>query len=47
MILEAQALPSTIELHDRLIAATAKALDVPLITKDEVLQRISQIQTLW
>lgn len=43
----AQTLPNTIELHDRLIAATAKALDIPLITKDEALQEISEIKAVW
>lgn len=47
IIAEAQTLARTIELHDRLIAATAKALGVPLITKDEELRRLSVIQTIW
>jgi len=47
VILEAQALPETVELHDRLIAATAKLLDAPLITKDEVLRQLSAIRCIW
>lgn len=47
VIAVAQTLPATIELHDRLIAATAKALNVPLITGDEVLQKVQEIETIW
>ena len=43
VIAVAQTLPATIELHDRLIAATAKALNVPLITGDEVLQKVQEV----
>jgi len=47
IISEAQNLPGTIELHDRLIVATAKALHVPLITKDEALRQLAVVQTIW
>jgi len=43
----AQKLPHQIELHDRLIAATAVGLGVPLITKDEALRKIATIQAIW
>ncbi len=43
----AQTLPITVELHDRLIAATAKALNLPLITKDEILQNTQGLETSW
>jgi len=35
------------ELHDKIIAATAKYLNVPLITKDITLQRLSYLKTTW
>jgi len=35
------------ELHDKIIASTAKYLNLPLITKDETLQKLSSIKTVW
>lgn len=35
------------ELHDRLIAATAKALNFELITNDHVIQASSFVNTVW
>ena len=35
------------ELHDKIIVATAKYLNVPLITKDRTIQNISLIKTIW
>lgn len=35
------------ELHDRLITATAKALDTKLITNDLKIQASSFVQTVW
>ena len=35
------------ELHDRLIAATAKSLSLPLITNDPVIQQSRFVQTIW
>ncbi len=35
------------ELHDRLIAATAKSLGLPLITDDPLIQRSTFLTTLW
>ncbi|CAB1083475.1 hypothetical protein JY97_04335 [Alkalispirochaeta odontotermitis] len=35
------------ELHDKIIASTAKYLKVPIITKDEVLQNVPSIKSLW
>ena len=35
------------ELHDRLIAATARLLSVPLLTNDPVIQASSALQTIW
>lgn len=35
------------EIHDKIIAATAKFLGVPLITKDEVLQSVTKLATVW
>ncbi len=35
------------ELHDKIIVSTAKYLTVTIITKDEILQNISNIKTIW
>lgn len=35
------------ELHDKIIVSTAIYLDLPVITKDEVLQGSSLIETVW
>lgn len=35
------------ELHDKIIVATAKYLNVPLITKDQILQNLSHLKTIW
>jgi PIN domain nuclease of toxin-antitoxin system len=40
-------LPPEWDLHDRIIAATAKQYNVTLITKDQVLQDSAAIETLW
>ncbi|HDH04786.1 MAG TPA: PIN domain-containing protein [Nitrospirae bacterium] len=35
------------ELHDKIIASTAKYLNLPVITKDKTLQNLSHIKTVW
>ena len=35
------------ELHDKIIASTAKYLNVPIITKDGVLQSLPSIKAVW
>ena len=35
------------ELHDRLIAGTAKLLTVELITNDPIITKSSHVQTIW
>ena len=35
------------ELHDKIIVSTTKYLNLPLITKDSVLQKLSHIKTAW
>lgn len=35
------------ELHDKIIVSTAKYLTLPIITKDEYLQNLSHIKTIW
>lgn len=35
------------ELHDKIIVATAKHLELPLITKDATLRQLSHIKTIW
>jgi PIN domain nuclease of toxin-antitoxin system len=41
------ALKEVPELHDKIIASTAKYLKVPIITKDRVLQSLPSIRTVW
>ena len=40
-------LPGLPEMHDRLIAAEAIALDSPVVTRDETLRASYQIDTIW
>ena len=40
-------IPDVPELHDRLIAATAHFLKMPLITNDPVIQNSATVQTIW
>ncbi|MBT9166471.1 MAG: hypothetical protein DDT25_01156 [Chloroflexi bacterium] len=47
IILTARVIEDIPELHDRVIAATAKFLDVPLITSDEVIARSQSVETVW
>ncbi|NOZ68291.1 MAG: type II toxin-antitoxin system VapC family toxin [Deferribacteres bacterium] len=35
------------ELHDKIIASTAKYLNLPVITKDKTLHNFSSIKTVW
>ena len=35
------------ELHDRLIAATARFMNLPLITNDPLIQASAPLQTVW
>lgn len=35
------------ELHDKIIVSTAKYLNLPIITKDEILQNLPNIKTVW
>ena len=35
------------ELHDKIIVSTAKYLNLPIITRDEILQNIPHIKTVW
>jgi len=35
------------ELHDKIIVSTAKYLDAPLITKDQIIQNLLYIKTIW
>jgi PIN domain nuclease of toxin-antitoxin system len=35
------------ELHDKIIASTAKHLNLPIITKDQILQNTPHLKTVW
>ena len=47
VILTAQTIDDIPELHDRVIAATAKLLNVPLITHDELISESKAVTILW
>lgn len=47
VILEAQQITDVPELHDRLIAATARVYGAVLITSDHTLQASQFVQTVW
>jgi len=44
---EMVALKDIPELHDKIIVSTAKYLNLPIITKDETLQNLPNIKTIW
>jgi len=35
------------ELHDKIVVSTAKYLSLPIITKDQVIQGLSGVETIW
>jgi PIN domain nuclease of toxin-antitoxin system len=41
------ALKNIPELHDKIIVATAKYLNLPIITKDKMLQNLFNLKTVW
>jgi PIN domain nuclease of toxin-antitoxin system len=47
IVLEAESLYVISERGDRLIAATAARLDVPLVTNDPAIARVPAIETIW
>ena len=40
-------IPDVPELHDRLIAATAQFLKIPLLTNDPAIQNSAMVQPIW
>ena len=40
-------LPNQLEIHDRIIAATAKVTDTPLITKDKTIAKLALVKVIW
>lgn len=47
IVLVASTIDDIRELHDRLIAATAKHYNLPVITNDPVLEKSKHLTTLW
>ena len=35
------------ELHDKLILATVKYLNIPLLTSDKLIQELNEVETIW
>lgn len=44
---EAMKLPRKLELHDRIIAATALVYRVKLLSKDEELRKLTKLELVW
>lgn len=40
-------LPKEIDIHDRIIVATAIVTNTPLVTKDRILRRNFPLETIW
>lgn len=40
-------LKGVVELHDKIIVSTAKYINIPIITKDEILKNLPNIKTIW
>ena len=47
LVARMEAVGRLLELHDRIIVASAALLGAPLITKDEAIRRAKYVQTLW
>ena len=47
IVLAATSIDDVPELHDRIIVATAKHLDVPVLTSDHVISHSKHVETVW
>ncbi len=47
IIVSAEDIDDVPELHDRILAATAKWLGVPILSPDSVLMKSKHVQTIW
>jgi predicted nucleic acid-binding protein len=47
VVSEAATIGDVRELHDRIIAGTAKLLSLPILTGDQILSRSKHITTIW
>lgn len=47
VLIQTQRLSRKLELHDRIIAATAKMLNAPLATMDPKIRNLSDIKIVW
>lgn len=47
ILLICERLPENLDIHDRVIAATALMYQCPLITRDERLRELRVIETIW
>jgi len=47
VILEMRKLGSGYSIHDAVIVATARVLDAPIITRDEVIRKLGDAQVIW
>jgi len=47
IVMAAASVDDVPELHDRLLVATAKFLNLPILTSDTVIQTSRHVQTIW
>lgn len=47
VLLTMEAIDDVPEMHDRIIAAHARAMKAPLVTRDAMLRRSRHIETIW
>jgi hypothetical protein len=47
VVVAAASIDDVRELHDRIIAGTAKHLNIPILTGDQILVRSKHITALW
>lgn len=47
VVLNCEDIDEKMELHDRVIVATAKILDAKIITKDEIIMGCDAVETVW
>ncbi len=47
IVLAAATIDDVPELHDRMIVATAKHLQIPILTSDQIITQSTHVQTIW
>ena len=47
VLMEGLMLPKKLNIHDRVVVATAIVNDCPLITKDRIIKSIREVESIW